>query len=367
MRKQAATVELRSLGVGNDPELQALANRLLDVVANPRSVVGSSPTGGQEPADPVEQIYRRVGAQKIGELVDRHVSVVRDVRTRFMMDDMELLSSNIHQNKYVPNQVQDEIASLHMNIRGLIEQIATQIEDGKYRASEQAVDQMMLAYSEKKRAHDIMQADKKMHVSYQALRMTVDFFSDLNETILRRVESEVSPEREGDMVLGNAIMIYELTDFVIRYIQGFAIQGAGDIQQLHEDARRRMQDLRQQQTALERRAMAASIEPSVREQTLEDLRNREDAIHELETQWETYIGEVADLHSRVGEVRGKLPTLELIRDNARLQIGVIQIVAMLRFLKRNSDAISGTVNALKGFRLVPLTHDRVRRLLGIAS
>jgi hypothetical protein len=98
---------------------------------------------------------------------------------------------------------------------------------------------------------------------------------------------------------------------------------------------------------------------------LEDIHHRDGAIDELEKEWISYVGEIGKLHLTVNEIQAKVRTLELIRDNARLQIGVLQAVAMLRFLKQNSDALRGTIETLKGFRLAPLSPNRVRRLLGI--
>ena len=74
---------------------------------------------------------------------------------------------------------------------------------------------------------------------------------------------------------------------------------------------------------------------------------------------------VESLHSMIGKVCKKLPTLEIIRDNALLQIGVMQEVAMLRFLKLNAEAIKGTISSLQSFRLAPLSPSRVRRLIGL--
>jgi hypothetical protein len=39
-------------------------------------------------------------------------------------------------------------------------------------------------------------------------------------------------------------------------------------------------------------------------------------------------------------------------------------MAMLRFLKLNAEAVKGTIDTLKGFRLAPLSPTRVQRLVG---
>jgi len=346
-------LQLRKAGADQDAELQRLASRLTYIIENPML------------PDPVERVQRQAGIRAVGQVLDGHVNRVMAVRAQYVTDDNELLSTNVARNSSIPQSVRDEIARLHNSIRDIIEQIAARIEEGKYKDAEQAIAEMPLAYGERQRALNLVQADKRMHVSYQTPNVTVEYFSELNRSVLNKIERESSPQREANMMLGNAIMIYELTDFVIRYIESFTVNGASDIQKLHNETKQKIADLRNQQKALEQRATAPGVEQAVRTQTLEDIHNREGAIDELDREWDNYVNEVNQLYSTVGEVRGKLPTLEVIRENAKVQINLIQLVAMLRFLKQNSDAIKGTVDALKGFRLAPLSPGRVRRLLGI--
>jgi hypothetical protein len=361
-RREMVAQELRKAGAGEDTELQRLANDLTYIIEN----LTSRPSQSMPVViDPIEQAQRQAGIGVVGQVMDRHITGVLSIRASYMLDDTDLLTSNITRKNNVPQAVRDEIAGLHNNIRDIIEQISSRIEEGNYKDAEQAIANLPLAYAERQRASNLVLADKRMHISYQTLKVTVEFFSELNQIVLRRIERENSPQKESNMMLGNAIMIYELTDFVIRYIEGFTVNGATDIEKLHNETKQKIADLRNQQKALEQRAMAQGIEPIVREQTLEDIRNREAAMDELEREWNKYTSEVKQLYSTVGEVRGRVPTLEVIRENAQVQITLIQLVAMLRFLKQNSDAIKGTVDALKGFRLAPLSPNRVRRLLGI--
>jgi hypothetical protein len=72
---------------------------------------------------------------------------------------------------------------------------------------------------------------------------------------------------------------------------------------------------------------------------------------------------------QIGRQRGvdNVPTLEAIRTNARIQIDVMQEVAILQFLRLNANALQGTISTLQGFRLAALTGSRVCRLVGVAE
>jgi len=356
-RQAAVAWQLKAAGADRDTELARLAEQLTHLVEN------LPPP--EPPADPVERVHRRAGMQAVGQVLDQHIGTVLRTRSEYLVDDTDLLTAGVGSAVAVPPDVRKELASLHERIRSIIEQIAARIEDAKYNDAEQTIAGLRIGYNERQRATRLVQADKQLHVSYQALRVAVEFFSGLNQNVLARIETEVSPERQANMMLGNAIMIYELTDFVIRYIQGFTVRGTDEIGSLHADAKRRIADLRTQQQALAEQANRPEVDPAARRQTLDDIQNRQSAIDELDREWEKYVSEVDGLDSSIDQVRSKIPTLELIRQNAKVQIGLIQEVALLHFLRQSSATIKGTVDALQGFQLAPLSSARVRRLLGI--
>ena len=350
--------ELRVAGAEHDPRLTDLARNLTALIEDP--VPAAAP---QVPPDPVEGLRRATGLRAVGQALEDHVGKVMAIRSRYPLDDTALLSSDIGRQRDIPRQVRDEVLGLHERIRRIIEQIADRIEQGRYAEVQQAVAELPAGFAERQRAQELVDADKQVQVAYDALRLTVEFFSDLNQSVLAKIERQASPGQQTTMMFGNAVMIYELTDFVIGYISAFGL--GTEIDQLHAEAKQRVAHTRTQQRALEARVLSADIEPAVREQTLEDIRAREEAFDELESEWDAYLGEVRQLRSRVDEVRGKVPTLEIIRENARIQIMTLQLVAMLRFLKQNSESIRGAMDTLQGFRLAPLSSSRVRRLLGV--
>lgn len=353
----AVAEELRNAGADTDQELTQLARRLMLLIEGPEAFVESTP-----PPDPVEQLRRTTGLRTVGQLLEQHVGKVLAIRSQYDLNDVDLLSGNIARERDLPRQVRDEVTGLHQRIRAVIEQIAFQIEQGRYEEVEQAVAGLS-GFAERDRAQRLIQADKQVQIAYDALRLTVEYFSQLNKSVLARIERETSADKQSTMMFGNAVMIYELTDFVIGYIEAFTV--SNDLEKFQVEAKKRIQHTRDQQNVLAEMVGAADVEPLVRDQTLEDIRSREAAFDELEKEWDTYLGEVGQLRVKVDEVRGKVPTLAIIRENARIQIMTLQLVAMLRFLKQNSDSIKGAVDTLQGFRLAPLSSSRVRRLVGV--
>ncbi len=353
--RAAVARELRAAGADADRQLIDLAERLRVLVENPEQVLF-----GQ---DRVEQVQRRSALGAIGRVLDEHIVRVQDARANHSVEATDLLTANVSRAGSVDQQVRDGVLGLHDRIRGIIEQIAERIESSRYQEVEHAIIDLQAGLAERQWATRLVQTEKQMHVSYESLRLTVEFLSALNQNILSRIENETQPQRLSNMMFGNAIVIFELTDFVIGYIRGFAL--GGDLDQLHQEAKRRVGQAREQQRALEEQLRGREIPATVRDQILADVRSREDAFKQLDLEWDSYLGEVEQMRGMVEEVRTIVPTLEMVRENARIQIMTLQLVAMLRVLKQNSESIRGMVDTLQGFRLAPLSSTRVRRLLGI--
>jgi hypothetical protein len=350
---------LQQVGADRDPELLRLARELTDLVEHPER--WDQP--GAAPPDPVEDLRRATGVTAVGRLLEEHVGRVLRMRSEHRLEDRDLLCRNIRNNKDVPQAVRDNAVALHGRMREIIARVAASIEEARYREVEAAVATLPAGLVERQRAAKLVQADKQLHVSYETLRVTVEFFSELNRGVLARIESDPSRHRQANMMFGNAVMIYELTDYVIGYIQSF---GLGDeLTALRAEAKKRVDEARRRQNDLAGRIATMEIEPAVRDQALADIRDREGALDELDREWDRYLGEVGDMRAKVDEIRRKVPTLEIIRESAEIQIMTLQLVAMLSFLRQSSESIRGAVDTLQGFRLAPLSATRVRRLLGV--
>jgi hypothetical protein len=363
-RQAVVEEDLRMAGADQDEEVLALAKLLLETIEDGRDK--SQPqesTVTLKPEDLIERADRKAGTQAVGHIMEQHVNTVIAARSQYPLSDYDLLSLRLVNNHSVPQSIRAEVGRLQMKIRVIIEEVALRIEERKYGSSEQEIERMSLGYTERQKASALVKADKQAHTSYQALKVTVELFSDLNQLIVEKINNVTSPQAEANLVLGNAILVYELTDFVIRFIENFVIQGIPDILSLHEETKKKIVDQRQQEEQLRKRI--ENLDDSVKEPMLNNIRARERSIEVLETEWSSYIETINSLRGGIGAIQTKIPTLEAIRENAKLQINLVQTVAMLQVLKQNIGAMQSTILSLERIQLVSLSPNRVRRLLGI--
>lgn len=332
-----------------------------------KSSGGAGRRGGATPESPLERVEKQAAGEALEEIVREHLAAVMDARTHFPLSTQDLLSSEVP-SRDVPAAVKKSIAGLHDKMLRVILEVARRIEDRRYRCAESAVAELNLAMREREKVDTLVQSDKQVNVSCQTLKISVEMFSRLNELLIQELAEQeqagnVSAAR--NLILGNALIVYELTDFVIRVIERFQAAGFEEIQKLRRDQRTQSDQLRAELETLRTQAGGDDIDVGVRDKILQSIDERGKSIDVLDAEWDGYLQAMAATLDDLRQIHLKLPTLRLIRDNAKGQINLLEAVAVASLVKSNLGAIAGTIVTLKNLELASLTPDRVRRLMGI--
>lgn len=298
-----------------------------------------------------------------------HINLFMEIRSQFTGKDESLLSSNISKVSSIPAQKKQQIANLQTKFAKIINSVANHIEEKKYESVEKAILDMQkksqINAGQKNLMQQLVKSDKLFHISCQSLRVAVDFFIALNEYIVSEIEKCTDSEQESRLVLGNAILVYELTDFVIKYLQSFKTEGVSDIYSVKKEIDQDIEKIKLDLQGLKNKAQQEGILPELRENILSNVLNREEAVKIMNNDWNEYLGEIKSFSDEMTNLtRQWLPNLELMRDDAKNQIAVLEIINIVRILKTNLTALKTTVTKLETMKLVSLSPDRVRRLLG---
>lgn len=317
-----------------------------------------------------EMAERKAAGEATKQVIEKHLEDLMQFREQFPLDDMDLVSSRIGQRQDIPKHVKQQIGALHAKMRNIIEEAASRIEIYKYKNSEEVLANIKLSFNEKSKANSLITAEKQVHISCQSLKIAIDFFSELNRLIFDKIEKakETGDSKlERNLVLGNAILVYELTDFLITYIKSFELQGMSEIEKLHSSMKIEVKQLRNEEEKRKGDIQLEDIDQTVRDHILSDVQHRLKSFDILEKEWDNYIEQINGLKTEVGNVGKKLPTLNAIKDNAKGQIKFLQAAAVMNIVKSNLNAVQASISSLEGLRLVSLSPDRVRRLLGISD
>ena len=356
--------DLRNSGIENDQEVLNLANSLLETIKEFKTKKDEL-RNDMTSEEIFELIERNACREAIGDLVNTHMKEVMEIRRNYHIEDTDLLSTRISHIEEIPMAAKKNIGYFHNRINEVINSVAERIEEKKYNSPEKELNNMVLSYKDRISAGKLLNSDKNVHVSFQALRITVELFSELNQMIIEKIEESIIPHQQTNLILSNAILVYELTNFVISFLENFNLNGVDEIKSLHDVAKKKIRHFKIQQKELKSKASAPEIDLIIKNQILNDIEMRNKSIVVLEKEWKNYVQSILSLNNEIKVINKKIPTLELIRENAKTQIILIESVAMLQVLKQNISAIEGSILTLEKIELVTLSPNRVRRLLGI--
>ncbi len=310
----------------------------------------------------------QTGAHDMKGLIREHLEMVMRLRRDIEIDDIDLIAVNASKNKRVDQAVRQQFASLHEEMKGIIQQIARQIEEENYKTCAEAIRGFQLSQSQEAKAETLIKADTDVHISCRSLKVAVEMFRYLNNQMVH----ELNKRRQGDdpvaerqLVFQNALLVYELTDFVIRFIEDFCAQGVKEIVGIHNEMQRMIASLQKEQKSLRKQAEAPEIDEILREQVRCNIASRDESIQVCQKAWGEYMQTIRSIDDGSGPVKKSLPNLRLIRDNARTQLKLLEIVAVLQIVQNNIGAIEATAATLQGIKLIELNPDRVKRLIGI--
>lgn len=315
-----------------------------------------------------EIVEKQAGYEAMQKMLDKHIDNLMALREQLAIDDIELLSTNIEKCKHVDRTAREKIASLNVKMHDLIQKIAASVGNVKYTTLMQDISGLGLSQVQKEKAAQLVSADKKVHISFQSLKLVIDIFYEINKLISIRLNDSqtIEPGINRNTTLGNALLVCEITDFTIQFIETYRMQGIDALHSIHRDKQNEINRWRSDDKVLLKTTKSSTIEDCVRQDIITDISNREKNIKLLEQEWDAYMSRLKNLQGESDSVSKKAPSLRAIRDNAKAQINMLQAVVVSQIVQNNVRVIEGVVMQWEKIKLSSLSVDGLQRLLRMA-
>ncbi len=266
----------------------------------------------------------------------------------------------------VVDELKKETQSLHTRIKTLIETVATMLENKEYTRVEEKISGASLAAKERESASRLIEAHKQSNISVRALRMTVSVFTAFNHRIIERLNEKTGDKnKEKDLVLANAILVYEISNFLIQYMEDYQVWGLEEIRKLQNEVNKRFDEQSRVEQQLRLDAEKQTDEQT-RVRTVQQIESRELHAKKVKQEWDAFVEEIEGLEGIKKRLDQRLATLRVIRDNAKNQITFVDLLTMTATVKDAITCLDATVLEVEGLELVPITEDRVERLLSLS-
>ena len=168
-------------------------------------------------------------------------------------------------------------------------------------------------------------------------------------------------------MLRNAVLIYELTGFLVEYLENFGISGIEDIEKVRRDVESQLNQTEKAIDELEQ-DKALDSDPELKKRVLANNTERKAILQIIRQKWASFEGVISTNKESANSTIIKLvPNLKIRQKEAKIQVMILGLVGIMKALEENIALANTFVNDVKKLELAPLTADDVRQLLGLET
>ena len=331
------------------------------------NITSEKDTEGKKSKDELVDEIFQAGLEATHKTLDEHYNIVNEIQDSMSLSNEQLLTTNLTINRELPKKFHSQVLMLGERIRRIIRAIAEKIEEENFKSVEEIISNIKYTKLQQKNITDLISAQKQIHISYESITLAVKLFCKINENLLEQIETSRKYKdynQEADFLLKNAILVYELANAVVNFLEDFQIEGLDAINYIHQEIATKIKNNKQEDEKLKERCKSEELSPKIRSKTLETIESREEMRKIVEEQWKEFLHNLKQVEDNSNIVKRKVPDLEMVRDNAKNQLGFLQIMAITKMMKDNLDAIKGLLE-IEDIPLAPITPENLCNLLGI--
>lgn len=198
------------------------------------------------------------------------------------------------------------------------------------------------------------------------MRVAVQLFNYVNDHIIEQLNKA---EQDGDtkearrLVLVNAVLVYELADFAIRYLDQFSIKGIDTIEEVERVIKQKANDIDINCKQLEATIQGVDFPQESRPSFERDIQNKREIREMMLKEWENYKSQIGTVQSQAADVRKRSRAVLLARKiQAEGNLHVAECSYWIGQAKNALKDIEGLTNDALDLVVAPLTVERVQTL-----
>lgn len=291
------------------------------------------------------------------------------LRKEYPLKNTDLLSVEIV-NKELPRKIKEKVKEHQGNLRKIIYATAQYVEENRFDNIDGEIERIDLSKIEKDKVQNLVNAQKKVNYSFQTLDAGMEIFSRVNQSLLDKLKNDdFEDSKTGKMgktstYLANAILVFELTNFAIEHLESFSLIGVDEIEEIKKNVMADLNENEQRDKKLKEDVGNVSSQ-EMKDNILSSIEGREGARRVIREKWETFTQRLNVLENGVSKSKHMTAELRLVRDNARNQLGILQVIATIQALEKNLEVFEG-LSFMKKIELAPLNAEEARDLLGLS-
>jgi hypothetical protein len=316
-----------------------------------------------------ETIIEKIIAEGVKLLLREILNFIKtgmQYQAKWHLPASAILSDNILMNEKMPYEVKKLVADYKFNLRCIIAGIADQIEEEQYRNLDADIRKMELLPHERDKVTIIYDSQKKVSLSFQTLIVIVELFTKANDKIKHEIENRNNTANQSiSLRLQNAVLVYELMNFVTAFVENFGLKGKAEITKIKHQV---FADIESIEEKIKEKVVGKynTVSDETRDSAIEDVANYKEILKSMKKRWDIIDKKVEDLENQVGEYKKILPDLEMYKSIAEIQIEILTLVAIMNIVEKNINLVK-KLQHLKKVMLVSFTPQDYYELIGRQS
>jgi len=313
--------------------------------------------------------FLQQGAQLIQDELDMQAGFVVDLQQNFELRNVELLSSHVIANKNIHKDIKARVHEYSQNIQKILFATANFIEEEKFRSVDDAINAINLSKFDKKRLLNLVNAQKNLSFSYSTLSAVIEILKIANKNILNEIKTlDIADSVDKRMnktalFLKNAIIVYELTNFVVEYLSSFQLKGIDDIKIVQQEVYRDIENNHLADVALKKQVANAS--ERLQGTMTQEIEQRENVRNKIKEKWENMLDQIQGQTKTVDEAKNFIKDLSVVRANAKNRIEILNIMATTALIENSLSMVSELATNMQDWALPPLDEKTACELLGL--
>lgn len=315
------------------------------------------------------ELFLQQGAELIQDELEEQASFVVQLQEEVELKNVDLLSSSILVNKDIHKNIKGKVQEYSNNIQKILLGTAHFIEKEKFETVDEAITAISLSKFDKNRLVNLVDAQKNLSFSYSTLSAVIEIFKISNKNILdeiKKVGFADSTEKRLNktaLYLKNAIVVYELTNFVVNYLSSFQLNGINDIKSIQQEV---YQDIEKNHLADdELRKQVNSGSEKMQAMMIPQIDERDKMRTRVKEKWEAMLNQIEGQTKTIGDAKSFVGDLKLIRDNSKNGIDILNIVATTVLVENSLNMIGELASNMQDWALPPLDEKTACELLGL--
>jgi hypothetical protein len=320
------------------------------------------------------ELEKNAGYQAVLTYLQDYTKKVRDIQEKYAFSNRDVMSPRLIDNPKLTSEELATLADLKRKLDHIIHEVAERVEKHRVISYDDYTQRYELNAYDKLRINSLVSSVRDINKSIQKIKFTVENFSRCNKYIINELDECIAKNdfsKSKMFVLGNMLLIYELANYLINFLESFKLDGVDDIVQLSQKEVEKISTTMQALQKLKLDADSPEIDPKVKDQVVSNLNDREKSLETFKEEWDKYTAGINDVQSKVGNLKDKIPTLKLIRDNAQNQLDFFEIMKIFGVMmvaetvRKNLDTLEMVTLPLDEIELISLPPHKVHTLIGL--